>query len=221
MTQVNDTLCSVNLKKDPSDPQGWGPAPLCLLPVPRRVWLLRQKVLRTFPEQFLEGVGSKSHIAEGGGGESFQEAWREAGSTSSRAVGEPDRETSLRGFFFKMRKASPQRFIVKKLKQSKVKRTSEWTAIYSPPRFFIISLSTRHHPSNLIFLINFNVNHNHHVVVMLSHVCLCGPMDCSPPGSCPWDSPGRNTGVGCLSPLQGIFLTQGSNPGLLPLQAGA
>ena len=32
---------------------------------------------------------------------------------------------------------------------------------------------------------------------------------------CPWDSPGQNTGVGCHSLLQGIFLTQGSNPGLL------
>ena len=32
---------------------------------------------------------------------------------------------------------------------------------------------------------------------------------------CPWDSPGRNTGVGCHSFLQGIFLTQELNPGLL------
>ena len=32
---------------------------------------------------------------------------------------------------------------------------------------------------------------------------------------CPWDSPGKNTGVGCHSLLQGIFPTQGSNPGLL------
>ena len=31
----------------------------------------------------------------------------------------------------------------------------------------------------------------------------------------PWNSPGRNTGVGSLSLLQGIFPTQGSNPGLL------
>ena len=31
----------------------------------------------------------------------------------------------------------------------------------------------------------------------------------------PWDSPGQNTGVGNLSLLQGIFPTQGSNPGLL------
>ena len=32
---------------------------------------------------------------------------------------------------------------------------------------------------------------------------------------CPWDSPGKHTGVGCHSLLQGIFPTQGSNPGLL------
>ena len=31
----------------------------------------------------------------------------------------------------------------------------------------------------------------------------------------PWNSPGQNTGVGSLSLLQGIFLTQGANPGLL------
>ena len=31
----------------------------------------------------------------------------------------------------------------------------------------------------------------------------------------PWDSPGKNTGVSCHFLLQGIFPTQGSNPGLL------
>ena len=31
---------------------------------------------------------------------------------------------------------------------------------------------------------------------------------------CPWNSPGKTTEVGCHSLLQGIFLTQGSNPGL-------
>ena len=34
---------------------------------------------------------------------------------------------------------------------------------------------------------------------------------------CPWDSPGKNTGVGCRFLLQGIFPTQGSNPCLLHL----
>ena len=31
---------------------------------------------------------------------------------------------------------------------------------------------------------------------------------------CPWDFPGKNTGAGCHFLLQGIFLTQGSNPSL-------
>ena len=30
----------------------------------------------------------------------------------------------------------------------------------------------------------------------------------------PWDFPGKSTGVGCHFLLQGIFPTQGSNPGL-------
>ena len=32
---------------------------------------------------------------------------------------------------------------------------------------------------------------------------------------CPWDSPGKNTGVGCQTLLQGIFPTQGLNLGLI------
>ena len=44
---------------------------------------------------------------------------------------------------------------------------------------------------------------------------LCDLMDCSPPGSSVWDSPGKNTGVGCCAFLQGIFPNQGSNQRLL------
>ena len=41
-------------------------------------------------------------------------------------------------------------------------------------------------------------------------------MDCSPPGSSAHgDSSSKNTGVGCHALLQGIFSTQGLNPGLL------
>ena len=53
---------------------------------------------------------------------------------------------------------------------------------------------------------------------MLSQSCLtlCDHMDCSRPGSSVrGDSPGKNTGVGSHALLQGIFSTQGSNPGLL------
>ena len=35
---------------------------------------------------------------------------------------------------------------------------------------------------------------------------------------CPWDFPGKNTGVGCHFLLKGIFLTQGLNPHLLHWQ---
>ena len=38
---------------------------------------------------------------------------------------------------------------------------------------------------------------------------------CQAPLLCPWDFQGKNTGVSCHFLLQGIFLTQGSNPGLL------
>ena len=54
-------------------------------------------------------------------------------------------------------------------------------------------------------------------VCLVTQSCpiLCDPMDCSLPGSSiDRDSPGKNTGVGCHALLQGIFPTQGSNPGL-------
>ena len=48
-----------------------------------------------------------------------------------------------------------------------------------------------------------------------SFLTLCDPMDCSPPGSSAYgDSPGKSTGVGFHALPQGIFPTQGSNPGL-------
>ena len=41
------------------------------------------------------------------------------------------------------------------------------------------------------------------------HPTLCNLMDHRPPKLlCPWDSPGKNTGVGSYSLLQGIFPTQ-------------
>ena len=43
---------------------------------------------------------------------------------------------------------------------------------------------------------------------------FCDPMNCNLPGSSVHeDSPGKNTGVGCHALLQGIFPTQGLNPG--------
>ena len=45
--------------------------------------------------------------------------------------------------------------------------------------------------------------------VTQSRLTICDPMDTRL--LCPWDSPSKNTGVGCHFLLQGIFLTQGSN----------
>ena len=51
--------------------------------------------------------------------------------------------------------------------------------------------------------------------IMLSHVGLCNSMECSPlDASVHGDSPGKNSGMGCYTLLQGIFPTQGSNSGL-------
>ena len=49
------------------------------------------------------------------------------------------------------------------------------------------------------------------VLVIQSCLTLCDPTGLLSP----WNSPGKNTGVGNHSLLQGIFSSQGSNPGLL------
>ena len=58
-------------------------------------------------------------------------------------------------------------------------------------------------------------------VVFATHLCACSVMSNSlqthGPARllCPWDSPGKHTGVGCHSLLQGIFPSQGLILGLL------
>ena len=49
----------------------------------------------------------------------------------------------------------------------------------------------------------------------LIRVWLCDPMDWSYQAPLLWNSPGKHPWVGCHALLQGIFPTQGSNPGLL------
>ena len=56
----------------------------------------------------------------------------------------------------------------------------------------------------------------HHFYLKVQVACSVVPDSLQPHGLySPWNSPGQNTGVGSLSLLQGIFLTQGWNPGLL------
>ena len=55
------------------------------------------------------------------------------------------------------------------------------------------------------------LSHSNHVRLLRSH----GLQPTRP--LCPWDFPGKNTGVGCHALLQGIFPTQGSELCLLHL----
>ena len=73
---------------------------------------------------------------------------------------------------------------------------------------------------NLIFNVWDDIMKSLCMYVQLLQSCsaLCNPMDCSPPGSSVrGDFPGKNTGVGCHSLLQGIFPIQGSNQCFLHL----
>ena len=58
--------------------------------------------------------------------------------------------------------------------------------------------------------------HEHAVASVMSNSSRpCGLQHAMLP--CPWDSPGKYTGVGCHVLLQGIFPIQGLNLGLLRL----
>ena len=59
---------------------------------------------------------------------------------------------------------------------------------------------------------------NHCCLVAKSCLTLCDPMDSNARLFCPWDSLGKNTGVGCHFLLRGLFLTQVSNLHLLHWQ---
>ena len=59
-------------------------------------------------------------------------------------------------------------------------------------------------------------------VCLVAQLCptLCDPMDYSPARLlCPWNSPGKNTGVGCHSLLQGNLPNPGIKPSCPGLQA--
>ena len=80
---------------------------------------------------------------------------------------------------------------------------------------------------SIMVIISFSPTTN---ILMLGHLCVFGSLyifdtyayvyvSCSVMSDfCEHgDSPGKNTGVGCHFLLQGIFTTQGSNPGLFGL----
>ena len=59
------------------------------------------------------------------------------------------------------------------------------------------------------------------IIVAAKLLQLCPPLCNLTRLLCPWDSPGKNTGVGCHFLLQRIFPIQGSNLHLLHWQAGS
>ena len=68
---------------------------------------------------------------------------------------------------------------------------------------------------NMLSRLNINFLPRSSEVKFLSHVRLFAtPRTVAYQAPHPWDSPGKNTGVGCHFLLEGIFLTQGLNPGL-------
>ena len=89
-------------------------------------------------------------------------------------------------------------------------RTVLWDIILG--WYFFLSTFWTCHPA-FLWLIRFLP-----CKVFVAQLCVtpCDLTDCRLVGSsCPWNSLGKNTGVGCHFLFQGIFPTQGSNPGLL------
>ena len=84
------------------------------------------------------------------------------------------------------------------------------------------SLCQMSSPVILFFMSVLSLCHIHFYCAVLSQVWLFATL-CTVALQilCPWDSPGKNTGVGCHFLLQRIFPTQGLNPGLLHWQAGS
>ena len=76
--------------------------------------------------------------------------------------------------------------------------------LLKPETYFISSLTLP--PESISFV---------HVLIIQSCPTLCNPMDCCLPGSSVHGILQARRRVGCHAFLQGIFLTQGSNPGLL------
>ena len=79
-------------------------------------------------------------------------------------------------------------------------------------------------PSETLYICNrYSLSLHRGVCCTAYHTMSCHlvnqscPILCDPQSTrflCPWNSPGKNTGVGCQFLLQGIFPTQELNPGL-------
>ena len=82
------------------------------------------------------------------------------------------------------------------------------------PKCYTKNLNIKIHLLSSLILYNPSHNSSNSLVVKLCPT-LMTPWTVAYQLLCPWDSPGKNTGVGCHFLLQGIFPTQELNPGLL------
>ena len=83
--------------------------------------------------------------------------------------------------------------------------------VYHLSIYHLLIYLSIHHLSNYLSLSIYSI-------ALVAQLCptLCDPVGYSLARLlCPWDFQGKNTGVHCCSLLWGIFLTQGSNQGLL------
>ena len=102
----------------------------------------------------------------------------------------------------------------------KIMKATEWSLPTTNSTYLSNSNSTLT-SQELLIKINLSLFHAaiYLCVYMLSHSVVSDSLQSHGPQFtrllCSWDSPGKNTGVGCHFLLQRIFLTQGSNPHLL------
>ena len=103
---------------------------------------------------------------------------------------------------------------------------TDWKNSHRLPRAFLcihLSLPQIHDPGSQVQWEMEALRKCLFLSCFITKLCptLCDPTDCSPPGSSPWDFPGKNTGGACHFLLQGIFSTQGLNPCLLHWHVGS
>ena len=99
-------------------------------------------------------------------------------------------------------------------------RHSDQNLLPAPPQLSRVSVNTWAHVCACVH-VPYAIEAKAHFLVLCVLSCSVESSTLQPHGLqparllCPWDCPGKDTGVGCHFLLQGIFPTQGLNLGLL------
>ena len=102
----------------------------------------------------------------------------------------------------------------KKLNRQRLLRHRGNSSLVSKPREITISFSDTDKPTLELFKLSPPTNSNLIFWLASSHVSHWVLSNSLWP-LCPWNYPGKDTGMGNHSLLQGVFLTQNQKPGLL------